>query len=183
MIKKVLAGIFMAAVIAVFAVGCSSGSTTPTTSTPSVSPASTQTTPTQQTTQATATRQTSGATATQTTGAYSVKVYLDGTLVKALTMDDIKSLPVVTFSTEGKDESGPSVLSAFKMIGITDFSQFTAYGLSKGRLADAQLTLTRAQVTDQVILDITNKGTVKLASSNLSSDNWVIDVNTIKVTK
>lgn len=42
-------------------------------------------------------------------------------------------------------------------------------------------TLTRAQVDDRTVLDLTNHGTVKLAGPTLAKADWVKDVDLIVV--
>ena len=112
---------------------------------------------------------------------YSIKIYLNDTLKKSITVEDLQKLEQVSFSTENKDESGPTLLSVLKLAGIDDFSQVTAVGLGKGRLTSAELVLTRDQVDDTVILDLTNQGTAKVAGLNISSNDWIIDVSELRV--
>jgi len=112
---------------------------------------------------------------------YAVDIYLDGSLGKSVTMDELLALEQISFTADNKDEEGPTLLSVLELAGIEDFSELTAYGLSKGRIAEAEITLSRNQVHDEVILDITNRGTSKLAASDIPSDDWIIDVEEIKV--
>jgi len=107
---------------------------------------------------------------------YLVKFTRNGSLVGGLTLDDIKALPQTTFTAEGKTEAGPTVLSALQKLNLTIFSKATALGYTKGRLAEAQVTLTYAELTGKYILDLTNQNTVKLASPDVSSASWIIDV-------
>jgi hypothetical protein len=43
----------------------------------------------------------------------------------------------------------------------------TAYGFSKGRVATAELTLTRDRVTDNAMLALVARGTVKLTGTDI----------------
>jgi hypothetical protein len=112
---------------------------------------------------------------------YSVKIYLKGSFIKSITLDEIDALKKVTFSAEGKDEDGPKLTDVLKLADIVDFNQVTVVGLVKGRVASAELVLTRDQINDMVILDITNNGTTKLAGADIPSDNWIIDVSELRV--
>jgi hypothetical protein len=112
---------------------------------------------------------------------YSIAVFSNDKQLGSLTLDQLSKLKKVTFTIEGKDEEGPTVLSALKLLSINDFTEITFYGYSKGRLATAELKLTKTQVNDKVILDFSNQGTAKLASPDIPSNNWVIDVTKIAV--
>ena len=112
---------------------------------------------------------------------YSIDIYLNDSLVESVTLDELLELEQVAFTADNKDEEGPTLLSVLALAGIEDFSELTVYGLSKGRIAEAEITLTRDQVHDKVILDITNSGTAKLAASDIPSNDWIIDADEIKV--
>src|SRR5512138_649737 len=89
----------------------------------------------------------------------------DGTKV-AVTIDDLKTLPLKQVTAEGKVEEGPGLLDVLKFAGINEFTE---------------VTLTRAQVDDNTILDFTNHDTVKLATSYIPKSNWTKDVAEIVV--
>ena len=112
---------------------------------------------------------------------YSVKVFLNGELLTFVSMDDLLALEQVSFTAENKDEEGPSLLSVLKLAGIGEFNEVTIIGLSRGRVASAELVLSRSQINGQVILDITNRGTTKLTSPDIPSNNWIIDVSELRV--
>ena len=98
----------------------------------------------------------------------------DGTSV-GLTWDDLKKLPLANLTVEGKVEEGPRLLDVLKAAGVTDFSEVNLSGSA------APVTLTRAQVDDNTILDFNNHGTVKLASTYIPKPDWTKDVSEIKV--
>ncbi len=112
---------------------------------------------------------------------YSVEVFLNDNLLVSVSLDDLLALEQVTLTAENKDEEGPSLLSVLELAGIGEFSEVTVIGLSKGRVASAELVLSRSQINEQVILDITNRGTTKLASPDIPSSNWIIDVSELRV--
>ena len=98
----------------------------------------------------------------------------DGSRV-GFTWDDLKKLPLATLTVEGKVEEGPKLSDVLKAAGITDFIEVSLNGSS------SPVTLTKAQVDDNTILDFNNHGTVKLASSYVPKPNWTKDVSEIKV--
>ena len=120
---------------------------------------------------------------TETNGeeTYSIKIYVNDKLTGSVTLEEIDSLDKVAFSTEDKDEEGPILTDVLEFAGIEDFNKVTAVGMTKGRIASAELTLERDQIDDTVILDITNRGTTKLAGKNISSNDWIIDVSELRI--
>ena len=98
----------------------------------------------------------------------------DGTTV-AFTLDDLKALPLTSIVSDGNPQEGPSLLAVLEKAGVTDFSEITLTG------ADGSKTLTRAEVTDQVILNFNNRGSVKLVAPDLAKDARIRDIVTIEV--
>jgi hypothetical protein len=101
-------------------------------------------------------------------------IKLDGTKV-GVTIDDLKTLPLRQVTAEGKVEEGPGLLDVLSFAGVMEFTEVVLTGSSN------PVTLTREQVDDHTILDFTNHGTVKLASTYISKDNWTKDVAEITV--
>lgn len=98
----------------------------------------------------------------------------DGTKVD-VTVDDLKTLPLMQVMAEGKVEEGPGLLDVLTFVGVTEFTEVSLTGTSN------PVTLTREQVDDNTILDFTNHGTVKLASTYVTKANWTKDVAEITV--
>lgn len=91
------------------------------------------------------------------------------------TANELRELPLTTIMVEGKPEEGPALVEVLRKAGVGEFEQVTLMG------DGAPLTLTREQVTSEVILDFANRGTVKLAAPNVPKNEWVKDVTKIKV--
>jgi predicted flap endonuclease-1-like 5' DNA nuclease len=91
------------------------------------------------------------------------------------TWDDLKKLPLANLTVEGKVEEGPKLIDVLKAAGVTDFSEISLSGSA------SPVTLTKAQVDDNTILDFNNHGTVKLASIYIPKPQWTKDVSEIKV--
>ncbi len=108
-------------------------------------------------------------------------VIINGRMAAALTRADLEKLDQVTITASGSPENGPTLPSVLAKAGITDFSELTAYGMSRGRLASAELTLKRDQVDGSVVLDLNNRGKCKLCGTNIPQDNWIIDLEKLEV--
>jgi hypothetical protein len=143
------------------------------------SPASSPTTQATTTSTPNATGTTSPA-ATTPSG-YSIPVFLNDKQTATLTITDLSKLPQVSVTVEGTAEQGPTLTSALASIGIKDFTSVTIDGFSKGRLATAQLVLQKSQVTDDVILALVARGSVKLTGTSIGAAKAVIDVNKVTV--
>ena len=98
----------------------------------------------------------------------------DGSRVD-VTIVDLKTLPLVQVSVDGKVEEGPELLDILAFEQVTDFKEVTLTGSSN------PATLTREQVDDNTILDFTNHGTVKLATTYIPKPNWTKDISRIEV--
>lgn len=98
----------------------------------------------------------------------------DGTTFD-VTLEAVKSLPLAQISVEGKVEEGPKLLDILALAGITEFSEVSIRGSS------SPCRLTRDQVDDNSILDFTNRGTMKLATTHIPKADWTKDVSEITV--
>jgi hypothetical protein len=101
-------------------------------------------------------------------------VKADGTKFD-VTLDAVKALPLSQLTVEGKIQEGPKLLDILSLAGVTDFSEVTITGSS------APSTLTRAQVADNTILDFSNRGTMKLATTYIPKAEWTKDITAITV--
>ena len=106
------------------------------------------------------------------TGEYSIEVSLKGQTVKSLGLADLKKLEAKTFG----DDQGPTLLSVLKLAGVQEFNKVTVVGLHRGRKGALAITFARDEVTDRLILDFTNQGTVKLTAPDIPPELRVIDV-------
>ncbi len=124
---------------------------------------------------------TPGSSTTSSGNVYSIAIVLNGEQIASFTKDDLLKLEQVSIEAGGIEQSGPTLLSVLQLAGISDFNEVTAYGLTKGRLATAELTLQKSQIDENVVLDMTNRDTCKLCGINIPQDNWIIDVNKLEV--
>jgi hypothetical protein len=112
---------------------------------------------------------------------YQIKVVLPDKQVVFLGLSELQILPKVSITAYGKSEEGPTLLSALDLAGVKEFNKVTVVGMLRGRVASGELTLNRSEVTSEVILDFTNRGTAKLSGSQIPEDNWIIDVSEMRV--
>jgi hypothetical protein len=120
-------------------------------------------------------------TSDNTSTGYTIKVFLNDTQIASLSLDDLLNLPQVNINAADRDQEGPTLLSALALAGVQNFSQVTATGMTQGRIAVAEITLTRNEIDDEVILDITNRGTAKLCGPDIDFNNWIRDVDKLAV--
>lgn len=111
---------------------------------------------------------------TAVSGALFQVVLPDGTSV-GITLDQLKSLPLAQLTVDGKTEEGPKLMDILTLTGVTDFSEVSLTGSS------SPVTLTRAQVDDNTILDFNNHGTLKLSTTYVPKPQWTKDISTITV--
>jgi hypothetical protein len=150
----------LVSIIVLAAVGCSAGGTTASTST--------------------GTNTSAGVTST-TSSDYSIAVIVNGKQTATLTPADLGKLPQVKANVGGTDEQGPTFMSAMNSIGVTNFTEVTVSGFTQGRVATADLTLKKAEITDNVMLALVKRGTVKLTGTDIGAQKAIIDVNKIVV--
>ncbi len=92
-----------------------------------------------------------------------------------VTLDAVKTLPLAQLTVEGKVQEGPKLLDILALADITDFSEITITGSSMPS------TLTREQVNENTILDFSNRGTMKLATTYIPKAEWTKDITEITV--
>jgi hypothetical protein len=92
-----------------------------------------------------------------------------------VTLDAVKKLKLAQITIEGKVQEGPKLLDVLSLAGVTDFTEVTITGSS------APSTLKREQVDDNTILDFSNRGTMKLATTYIPKADWTKDITQITV--
>jgi hypothetical protein len=92
-----------------------------------------------------------------------------------VTLDAVKKLTLAQITVEGKVQEGPKLLDILSLAGVTDFTEITLTGSS------APCTLKHEQVDDNTLLDFSNRGTMKLATTYISKAEWTKDITEITV--
>ncbi|MCX5998817.1 MAG: hypothetical protein NTU41_04300 [Chloroflexi bacterium] len=111
---------------------------------------------------------------------YAIDISLNGEHVSSVTLTELHALAQTSFEAGGNTQSGPEVATVLEYAGIIQYSQITVAGMARGRTATAELTLGRAEVTDQVVLAFNKQGKTKLAGQDIPQDSWIIDVSEIR---
>jgi hypothetical protein len=112
---------------------------------------------------------------------YYIKVSLNGQATAYYVLADLDKMPTVTISASGQSYTGPTISAIIAQAGIKDFTKVTVYGWAKGRLATASLLFNKADLNNNLILRPTNTNTYSMASPDVNSNSWIIDVNELKV--
>jgi len=107
-----------------------------------------------------------------TTKSYNLVVVQNQQPIKAYTIKMIQKMPSKSFILDGKVESGPTLAVLLEDAGIKEFSEIFV----KNDAGEYFQT----KNPEKYILDITNRGTVKLASEELSKDQWLKDITEIE---
>lgn len=111
---------------------------------------------------------------------YSVAVTRDGEILRTFAVAELEALPAVTFTSEGKTQKGPTLLSVLDAAGVDDdFGEVVITGM--GVRDEGRLVLSAEQLDDRVVLDFAERGTVKVVSPTLSWRERVRDVVEIAV--
>ena len=116
-------------------------------------------------------------------GGYSIAVIKGGRTVDTFTLDQLKQLESRRVRMQGQWEQGPSVLSVLHEAGIDRFKTVTFVGanvVSSGA-SGGTLTLRRAEVDEDVILDIATRGTAKACGPEIPRNSRIRDVVRIEV--
>ena len=90
-------------------------------------------------------------------------------------MDDLKKLPLSTIFADGSPQEGPTVLAVLKAAGVVGFQEVALTG------REGTKKLTRADVTDQLVLDFNNRGSVKLVSPTMPREERIRDITRVEV--
>ncbi len=92
-----------------------------------------------------------------------------------VTLEAIKSLPLTQITVDGKVQEGPKLLDVLALAGVTEFIEVSLSGTG------SPSTLTFEQVSENTILDFSNRGTMKLATTHIPKADWTKDIAEITV--
>jgi hypothetical protein len=91
-------------------------------------------------------------------------------------LEDLPQVEIATPQSRGEQvQRGPTVRSVLDAAGATRIESVRFEG------RDPAQTLTTAELTDQVILNVTKRNTLKLTGAKLGVDRWVRDVTALIV--
>jgi hypothetical protein len=110
---------------------------------------------------------------------YTVKVVQAGKVLKAFSLTDLHALPTTHVLMNEKEQDGPALTAVLQAAGVSGPVPVSIVGT--GLRDSGHLHLSAAQVTSKVVLDFTNRDTVKLCSPHIAQSDWVRDVTEIRV--
>jgi hypothetical protein len=118
---------------------------------------------------------------TVSSSGYKIKIFSENQLITSLGIEELQSLPQVSVDV-GSDTpaNGPTLQSVLEKAGTKEFTEVTVIGMSKGRIATAETTLQKADITPEVVLDFNKQGKTKLCGIRILQDKWIIDVSEIR---
>ena len=82
---------------------------------------------------------------------------------------------------DGATQSGPRLLDVLAASGVEDWQTAEVIGMGEGRTFEVGLDIAAADTDENWILDVTNRGTLKLAAEALARNQWVRDVGEIRI--
>jgi hypothetical protein len=112
-------------------------------------------------------------------GGYAVVIVRDDEVLASYRLEDLQAFEQVKIVVDDDEQEGPRLLDVLSDAGVNDFDRLLIHGM--GIRDDGELTLERADVTEDVLLDFASRGTVKVVSPDLPWEERVRDVTEIVV--
>ena len=110
---------------------------------------------------------------------YGVSIVRDEDVIRAFDLAELKSFKVRTLKMQGEVQEGPPLLDVLKAAGVEEFSSLTITGT--GLKDTGQIVLDAEEIDRDVLLDFSNRGTVKVCGPDILWENRVRDVLRIEV--
>jgi hypothetical protein len=111
-----------------------------------------------------------------------LRIVVDDEVAADWTLDSLEATVSYTeLSADGDKQSGPLLLDVLVASGVVEWDSGRVFGMGEGRVFEVTLDITAADVDDEWILDVTNKGSLKLASPQVPRQQWVRDVGEIRI--
>jgi hypothetical protein len=104
-----------------------------------------------------------------------------GTVLAGFVLSDLRDLPRVTVGSGSRKQEGPTVRSVLAAAGVEVFETVTVDGFRPGRGVGGELTLTSAELDDQVIFVINSQGETTLVSPSIPPERSIVDVKRLMV--
>ena len=109
-------------------------------------------------------------------------VYQGDTVMRAWTLEELRqAVAFADVDIDGRVQSGPLLVDVLDASGVTAWSSGEVLGKGEGRAFDVGVDIEAANVVEGWVLDVTNRGTLKLAADDLPQDRWVRDVGEIRL--
>lgn len=109
-------------------------------------------------------------------------IYVADEVVATWTLDQLEAaVPFVETEIDGDTQRGPGLLAVLRSSEITGWERAEVLGKGEGRSFDIGIDIEESEVDEGWILDVTNRGTLKLAAEELPREQWVRDVGEIRI--
>ena len=92
-----------------------------------------------------------------------------------------ESVSFAELDIDGDTQAGPRLLDVLAASGVENWQTAEVIGMGEGRTFEVGLDITAADADENWILDVTNRGTLKLAAETLDRELWVRDVGEIRI--
>ncbi len=92
-----------------------------------------------------------------------------------------ESVVFVELDIDGDTQSGPRLPDVLAASGVDDWQTAEVIGMGEGRTFEVGLDIAAGDVDEEWVLDVTNRGTLKLAAESLARQQWVRDVGEIRI--
>lgn len=110
-----------------------------------------------------------------------LRIVVGGEVARDWTLTEIEAdVPFVEIVIEGDTQTDPTLLPTIAASGVRDWDMAEVLGMSEGRVVEVALDIRAADVDDSWILNVSNRGTLKLAAEGLERQRWVRDVGEIR---
>lgn len=111
-----------------------------------------------------------------------LRVIVGDVLAADWTLADLEaSVSFAEVDIDGDIQSGPRLLDVLASSGVDEWQTAEVIGMGEGRTFEVGLDIAAADADEDWILDVTNRGTLKLAAEALAREQWVRDVGEIRI--
>ena len=111
-----------------------------------------------------------------------LRVVVDGEVAADWTLTDLEdAVDFVELIADGDTQSGPLLTDVLAASGVSDWESGEVVGMGEGRVFEIGLDISSSEIDEGWILDVTNKGTLKLVTADLPREQWVRDVGEINI--
>jgi hypothetical protein len=111
-----------------------------------------------------------------------LRVTRGGETLAEWSIDRVRAeLTISTAPADGEDQEGPTLLDLLAASGVGRWTNLEVLGFGPQRSFEVGLDVEFDDVDEGWILDISRRGTLKLAADALGRERWVRDVTEIRI--
>jgi hypothetical protein len=111
-----------------------------------------------------------------------LRVTLGGKVLREWSVADLQAeIGYARFSLDGDAQEGPLMLKVLDASGAKGWKSGKAIGSGESRAFEIEVDFSPGDVNNTWILDVTKRGTLKLAGENLDRAKWVRDVKELRL--